>query len=374
VDGAAGGTLGGSGTINGTLSVQNGGAIQPSSSGSSNTLTLASSTAPTFNTGSKLYVRVPTTAGADKLYLSSSTPAFNANNLNLTIDPTGLSGNVTGATIVQVARTSSGIVGAFASTNVIGANYTATVHYNAQTITVDLLATAPTITTSGALSAVNTTYGSASPSPASFTVSGANMAAGITVTPPAGFEVSQTSISSGYAGSGSAIAVGSSGTISATTIYVRLAATAPVSGSPYSGNIVCSSSGAAGVNLATASSTVRPLPVQLSGSKTYDGATTINAANLSIADKVGSDDVTLGGSATLAAAAVGSQSISSVSGLSLSGSAAVNYTLSGYSGSVTVSKATPTVTVTVGTYTYSGSSQGPSAYTTNPGGDTGSAT
>jgi hypothetical protein len=115
----------------------------------------------------------------------------------------------------------------------------------------------PTISTSGTLAAVNTTYGTASASPTSFTVSGSNMSAGITVTPPAGFEVSQTAGgASGYAGSGTAITVGSSGTISSTTVYVRLAATASAGSSPYSGNIALISSGATPVNVATVSSTV----------------------------------------------------------------------------------------------------------------------
>ena len=47
-----------------------------------------------------------------------------------------------------------------------------------------------TITTSGTLTAVNTTYGTASATPTSFNVSGANMAAAILVTAPAGYEVS----------------------------------------------------------------------------------------------------------------------------------------------------------------------------------------
>ena len=41
---------------------------------------------------------------------------------------------------------------------------------------------------------------------------------------------------------------------------------------------------------------------------------------------------------------------------------------------LTVNKATPTVTVTAGNYTYTGSSQGPSTFTTSPSGDTGTAT
>ncbi len=113
----------------------------------------------------------------------------------------------------------------------------------------------PTITTAGTLSILSTTYGTFS-APTSFTVSGANMAAGIAVTPPTGFEVSKTGGASGYAGSGTAITVGSSGTIATTTVYVRLAATATVGSSPYSGNITCGSPGAITQNVATASSTV----------------------------------------------------------------------------------------------------------------------
>ncbi|MEI6607473.1 MAG: Ig-like domain-containing protein, partial [Verrucomicrobiota bacterium] len=78
----------------------------------------------------------------------------------------------------------------------------------------------PVITATGSpLSALSTTYGTASAT-TSFTVSGANMTAGIAVTPPAGFEVSQTAGGgSGYAGSGTAITVGAAGTIASTTVY-----------------------------------------------------------------------------------------------------------------------------------------------------------
>ena len=76
------------------------------------------------------------------------------------------------------------------------------------------------------------------------------MNAGITVTPPDGLEVSTTSDTSGFAGNGTAITVGASGTIAATTVYVRLAATAPV-GTYNSLNIVLSSSGATSVNVTT---------------------------------------------------------------------------------------------------------------------------
>ena len=115
----------------------------------------------------------------------------------------------------------------------------------------------PMITANGTLDAVTTTYGTASTTPTSFTVSGADMTEGIKVTPPAGFEVSTSStFASGVGNSASPITIGSSGTIAQTTVYVRLAASAPVASSPFSGNIVLSSAGAPSVNVATVSSTV----------------------------------------------------------------------------------------------------------------------
>ena len=117
----------------------------------------------------------------------------------------------------------------------------------------------PTISTSGTLSAVNTTYGTASASPTSFTVSGSNLngTTAVTVTPPAGFEVATSSDFSTTIGtSASALSLGTATSIASTTIYVRLAATASVSGSPYSGNIVVAGGGATSQNVATVSSTV----------------------------------------------------------------------------------------------------------------------
>ena len=49
------------------------------------------------------------------------------------------------------------------------------------------------ISTSGTFSAVDTTYGTASTSPTSFSVSGTNLTNNLIVTPPAGFEVSTSS-------------------------------------------------------------------------------------------------------------------------------------------------------------------------------------
>lgn len=116
--------------------------------------------------------------------------------------------------------------------------------------TFNITITAPTITTSGTLAAVDTNYGTASATPTSFNVSGVNMTAGILVTPPTGYQVCLTSNGT-YT---STVTIGASGTINSTTVYVRLAATTAVG--TYSGNIVLTSTGAATVNVATVSSTV----------------------------------------------------------------------------------------------------------------------
>ncbi len=101
---------------------------------------------------------------------------------------------------------------------------------------------------------------------------------------------------------------------------------------------------------ASGSVTIGALAVSLSGSKAYDGNTTASYSILTVANKVGTDDVTLAsGSATLAGSTAGSQSISSVGTLALGGTAAGNYTLTGASGSVTITAVVPTLTTPTAT-------------------------
>ena len=130
----------------------------------------------------------------------------------------------------------------------------------------------PGISTSGTLSAVDTTYGTASTSPTSFNVSATNLTNNLTVTPPAGFEVSLTS-GSGYATSLSITPT--SGNVPGTVVYVRLAATTDVG--PYSGNVVCASAPAQPKNVATALSTVSAKSLTINGltgdNKVYDRTT-----------------------------------------------------------------------------------------------------
>lgn len=118
----------------------------------------------------------------------------------------------------------------------------------------------PSISATGSLSAVDTVYGTASANPTSFTVSGANLAAGITVSPPPGFEVS-AGTTNAFAGQGNSIVVGSAGTVANTTVFVRLAA--DTDAGTYSGNIVCSSVGAESAAVPAVTSVVSAKPVSV---------------------------------------------------------------------------------------------------------------
>jgi hypothetical protein len=83
--------------------------------------------------------------------------------------------------------------------------------------------------------------------------------------------------------------------------------------------------------------TLNPRVVTLVGSRTYDGTMTASFSTLSITNVVGSENLSLAsGSATLSSKDVGSPSISSNT-LTLTGTAASNYTTTGATGTVTIS-------------------------------------
>ena len=211
------------------------------------------------------------------------------------------------------------------------ANWTSSTGAGLLTLTTTAFTTvAPVISSTGTLSAVNTTYGTASASPTSFTVSGVGMSAGILVTPPVGFEVSLDS-GSGYAAT---ITVGAAGTIASTPVYVRLAANTVVGS--YAGNIVLSSTSATSVNVPTVSSTVNPATLPVTGltanNKTFDGTTTATlSGTATLIGVIPGDEpnVVLGGIpvATFATSAIGTGIVVTVTGYSISGSASGNYTL-----------------------------------------------
>ena len=185
------------------------------------------------------------------------------------------------------------------------------------------LVSGPQISATGTPAALTTTYGTASAA-TSFSVSGLNLGAGILVTPPAGFEVSSDNITFSPT-----VTVGAAGTVASTTVYVRLAAYA-TAGSK-SGSITLTSSGADAVNVAATTSTVGAKT--LTGSftaagKIHDGTTTATVTGRFLIGVVGSDAVSLsGGTAAFADAAVGTGKIVTLTGATLSGAQAGNYTL-----------------------------------------------
>jgi hypothetical protein len=103
----------------------------------------------------------------------------------------------------------------------------------------------------------------------------------------------------------------------------------------------------------TVSVTVSARCVNLTGTRAYDGTTTAAAGILSVANRVGSDDVNLAsGSGMLTSKDVGSPTIASLGNLALGGTSAGNYTLIGASGSASISRATLTITAGNDSKTY----------------------
>ena len=91
--------------------------------------------------------------------------------------------------------------------------------------------------------------------------------------------------------------------------------------------------------------TVLPRPAHLTGSRVYDGTTSVAADILTVANTVDDDDViVVSGTGTLSGAAAGGQTITSFETLTLGGVAAGNYTLTGGSGTVTITAGATTQT------------------------------
>ena len=126
-------------------------------------------------------------------------------------------------------------------------------------------------------------------------------------------------------------------------------ATDGVGGSPYAITYIYAGNSTqlnAATNNSITTLTVNPLAVNLTGSRAYNGTTNVAAAVLSVANKVGSDDVTVAsGTGGLSGASVGPQSITSFGTLTLGGTTAGNYTLTGASGSVSITQASAVMTL-----------------------------
>ena len=243
-------------------------------------------------------------------------------------------------------------------------NYNAIV-YNTGTLTV---LAAPTITLGGTLGAVDTTYGTASAAPTSFTVSATDLlpaSGNLTVTPPAGYEVS-----SGAGYSTSLLVPYTGSALSSTTVSVRLAATTAVNGgAPYSGDITIAGGGASSQTIATVSSTVAPANLTITANnqnKAYNttqtspvtGSAAFTSSGLMNGQTISDVTLTYGTGALDPSDAVGSTS--TITPSTAAGTLnADNYNISYVPGTLTVIKATPTATLAVNNspVTYNGSAQ-----------------
>ena len=202
---------------------------------------------------------------------------------------------------------------------------------------------------------MNTTYGTASPTPTSFTVSGSNLTGApgnLSVAPPSGYEVSLSS-GSGYTTSLSVPYA--TGTLSSTTVFVRLAATTGFG--TYSGNISVSGGGLASPEtIATVASSVAKKALTIGSptiaDKPYDAATTAGAVTVgSLSGFVGAETVT----ATGVADAYSSANVGTYPGTVVTytlangtnGGLAANYSLAAGSATGTIVKANQTITFTL---------------------------
>ena len=216
-------------------------------------------------------------------------------------------------------------------------------------------AASPTISASGSVTALSTTYGTPS-SNSSFNVSGAALSSDITVTAPSGIEVS-TSATTGFASS--ITLTNSSGSLASTTVYVRIAATAAATATT-SVNIALTSTYATSVNVPV-SMTVNKKGLTITGitgnNKVYDGTTvaTLNTSLASYDGLVNGDSFT--GLSGTSVAVFNNKNVGSGKTITILGFTAPsnNYTITQPSASANVTKKDVTVTnVTANNKVYDG--------------------
>jgi hypothetical protein len=278
--------------------------------GSSSTLTVA---------GSTTFTNVAVSTGA-KLALAASQTT-----VNMSLSGTNKASGTWGAT---------GSGAAFVDNNYFsGTAGTMNVTYGVlQTITF------------GSGSSIAKTYGSA--------------AFGDTATASSGLAVSYSSDNSSVA------TVNSSGTVTIAGVGTT--------------HILANQAGNINYNPATQTSqtlTVNPLAAVLSGTRPYDSTTNAPAAILAVANAVGSDNVTVAsGVGGLAGVNAGTQNITYFDSLTLSGGQVANYTMTGATGSVIITKTNISVTSAANSKTYDGTTNAATAPTITAGGLQGSDT
>jgi gliding motility-associated-like protein len=153
----------------------------------------------------------------------------------------------------------------------------------------------------------------------------------ILITPPVGFGISTDNINFS-----STLTIGSSGNLSAQTVYIRLAATTPV-GNDYSGNIQMTTTGATEVDLFMPVSTVTPALLAIIAddkTKTFDTPNPILTATY-----VGFVNLETPASLTIPPVLTTTAVTTSPVGLypiSVSGATSPNYTINYIAGTLTV--------------------------------------
>ena len=216
----------------------------------------------------------------------------------------------------------------------------------------------------------STTYSTASASQ-SFTVSGTNLTAAVLITPPAGgFELSTNNTTFSPT-----LTIGGSGALATTTVYMRLAANAPVSAGLFGGGVQFST-GTLNTSLITLLSNnivnKAPLTVTVNNQTKVYGAV-LPALSASYSGFVNGENIlnltTIPTMTTTATAA------SSVAGgpyaITASGGASANYAITYVNGNLTVTPAPLTITATSNTKVYGAAVPGLSAsYTGLVNGDT----
>ncbi|PWA04194.1 YDG domain-containing protein [Flavobacterium psychrotolerans] len=346
--------------------------------GSTASLTAAELAQIRFNNGTNNFAATQLSTGeiipTTSLVISAIGNQTAGTGFNVTVSSKDLDGNLralTNSTGIALTSTTGGTIGG-TTTGIINAAASAVTisgvtltSGTAQTITATRssgdkpiagtsatfdVASSATITGAATATAFTTTYGTASTAQ-SFNISGTGMSAGITVTPPTGYEVSQTSSTTGFAGSATAIVVGAAGTIVSTPIWIRLAVTAPVSGTYNSQNIVLSSTSATSVNITTAASgnavaaQVLTITGMLGVNKTYDATTVATlSGTAAYSGLVNGDNPSVAGTPT---ANFGTATVGTAKTITVTGYTAPT-------GNYTVTQPSPSADITAKTLTITG--------------------
>lgn len=144
----------------------------------------------------------------------------------------------------------------------------------AQTFTIDPAAVPSVSTSTNAVPAMLTTTGTASGAQ-SFTVTGTNLTANVTVTAPTNFEVSQTSATTGFADSQILTRSGTTLATSPATIFVRIKSTAAPA-ALYTGSVSITTTGGAAKQVSVSGTVYSAEPATSDASLTFSNPTSVS--------------------------------------------------------------------------------------------------